>query len=111
MVFSSIFGTIDKPVKYSNLTSGGLITFLNNIISLIITIAGLFVIVNFILAGYGYLSANGQAQKIADAGNKILQTVIGIAIIAAAYVIAAILGFILFKDPTALLKFNLFGFF
>lgn len=112
MMFVDIFGTIDKPVstKYSNLASPtlGLISFVNNLLGLITAIAGIFVIVNFIAAGYLYLSSNGVAQKIIDAGNKILQSAIGIGIVAIAYVIAAIVGKILFNDPTILLKPTIF---
>ena len=72
-------------------------------------IAGIFVIINFIAAGYQYLSANGEAAKITNAGNKILQSIIGIAIVAVSYTVAAILGQILYNNPQAFINIQLFS--
>lgn len=114
MIFQIIFGKINNPLKdsgkgYEDLIHGDLIKFLNNIVALITVIAGIWTVFNFISAGYQYLNSNNEPQKIAAAGNKILQSVIGLAIVAAAYTIAGILGFILFKDASALLNFELFN--
>lgn len=115
MIVQSVFGNINNPLArgYGGLTdsgnNAGLIGLVNNLVALITVLAGLFVLVNFILAGYIYLSANGQPQKIAEAGNKILQSVIGLAIVAAAYIIAGLIGYLLFKDSTILLKPTLFS--
>jgi hypothetical protein len=101
------FGFISPPPGISNyqgVKQGGLISFLNNIITLLITLAGLFAFINLILAGYQYLSANGDPQKITQAGNKILQSLIGLAIVAASFIIAALVGYLLFKDASALIK-------
>jgi hypothetical protein len=115
MIFQGIFGNLQNPMidpttslGYVPLRFGGLVKFINNIIMLLTAVAGIWVVFNFIAAGYIYLTANGAPQKITDAGNKILQSVIGLAIVALAYVIAAILGFILYKDATFLLKPTLF---
>ena len=112
MILADIFGQIQKPVstEYGQLadTSAGLVSLVNNLLGLITTIAGIFTIVNFIIAGYLYLSSNGEPQKIIAAGNKILQSAIGIGLVAIAYVIAAIVGKILFNDPTRLLQPGIF---
>ncbi|MDP2708765.1 MAG: hypothetical protein U1C50_04205 [Patescibacteria group bacterium] len=110
MIFAGIFGTIDDPSKLTdgygklNDPNTGLISFINNLLGLVTTIAGIFVIVNFIIAGYLYLSSNGEPQKIIAAGNKILQSTIGIGVVAVVYIIAAVLGAILYNDPTKLLQ-------
>ena len=113
MFYQSIFGNITPPSSYQSLNDPsadlGLIGLVNNLIGILTALAGIFVIINFIAAGYLYLSANGEAQKITNAGNKILQSIIGLAIVAVAYVIAAILGQILFNNPTAFLKLSLFS--
>lgn len=113
MIFQVIFGKIDNPLKdgasgYENLIHGDLIKFLNNVVRLITIVAGIWTVFNFISAGYMYLNSNNEPQKLTAAGNKILQSVIGLAVVAAAYTIAGILGFILFQDATKLLKFDLF---
>lgn len=105
-----IFGEISKPSVFSGYDviespeGKGLSNLLSSILAIIITLAGIFVLVNFILAGYAYLSANNQPQKLADAGNKMLQSLIGLLIIAAGYVIAATVGYIFFKDAGFLLN-------
>lgn len=104
-----IFGEISKPAEFSGYSvieskDKGLSNFLSSILAIIITLAGIFVLVNFILAGYAYLSANNQPQKLAVAGNKMLQSLIGLLIIAAGYVIAAAVGYIFFQDPGFLLN-------
>ena len=110
MIIWSIFGTITPPgtsinsggyIKYGMLSSG-LAKFLSNILIFLSVVAGLFTLVNLVLASYSYLSSNNEPQKIAAAGNKILQSLIGLAIIAAAFIIAGIIGKIFFNDTTFL---------
>jgi len=101
-------GAPDSPIKYKGLSQGGFTDFLSNIISLIILIAGIFTLVNFVLAGYGYLSSSNDPQKIAAAGNKILESLIGLIIVAAAFIIAGLIGFVVFGDQSALINLNLF---
>lgn len=112
MIFD-IFGPITPPTPYGQIaasgTNQGLVSLVNNLLGLITGVAGIFVIVNFITAGYLYLSSNGEPQKIIAAGNKILQSAIGIGIVAIAYIIAAIVGKILFNDPMRLLQPKLFS--
>ncbi len=108
MASHDIIGKIETTQnKYGNLedvAAGGLVGFLNNLVSLIITLAGIFFIINFLSAGYQYLSANGEPQKITAAGNKILQSLIGLMVVAAAFIIAGIIGFIVFGDQSALIS-------
>lgn len=109
---SGSFGEVKPPpgvINFGNLTAGGPTTFLNNIIKTLIVIAGIYSLFNFVLAGYGFLSANSDPKKIEQAWAKISQTIIGLAFTAGAFVIAALVGQIIFGDPTALLKIKLFG--
>jgi len=93
---------------YEEISKGGLVDFLSNLISLIILIAGIFTLVNFVLAGYGYLSSSGEPQKIAAAGNKMLESLIGLIIVASAFIIAGLIGLVIFGDQSALINLNLF---
>lgn len=90
----------DKYTKYGVLTDPniGLTKFISNLLSFIITVAGLFTLVNFIIAGYLYMSSNGEPQKLTAAGNKMLQSLIGLAVIAAAFIIAGIIGYVFFQQ-------------
>ncbi len=108
-----IFGTINDPSAFSGYAkiddaNKGLPAFLSNLVTFIYIIAGLFVFINFILAGYQYLSANGDPQKIASAGEKMMNSLIGLIFVVASTVIAALLGQILFNEPKALLDFIIY---
>ena len=103
-------GTISLPsfFKYGSV-EGGLGKFLNNIFMLITAGAGIFALFNFIMAGYAYMSANGDKEKIEQAWSKIWQSVIGLTIVAGAFLIAALAGWILFGDPSFILKPKIYG--
>ena len=103
----SIFGTISKPPgadRYGGLAEGGLNNFVSNILALLGVLGGVVMFINLIIAGWQYLSAQGNPQVIANAGQKILGSLIGLLIIAAAFVIASIIGLIFFGDATFLLQ-------
>jgi len=81
-----------------------LVSFLSQIITLLYTISGLFFLINFIVAGYQYLGSGGDPQKITNAGNKILHSLYGLIFVAGSFIIAAVLGYLLFKDASAIIK-------
>ncbi|MDD4937923.1 MAG: hypothetical protein PHX34_02785 [Candidatus Shapirobacteria bacterium] len=87
-----IFGTIENPTTYTSNNGSGLFTLLSNILKLAGVIAGLFFIVQIILAGYGYISANGDPKKTEAAWAKIYQSIIGLLIVASAFVLASVIG-------------------
>ena len=88
----AIFGTITPPSdKFSN-SSGGLFMFLNAMFKVAGAAAGIFFIIKIITAGFQYLSASGDEKKTAQAFATIWQSVIGLAIVASAFVIASVIG-------------------
>lgn len=110
-----IIGKITPPepfvTKYSGAFGepGGLIKFFNNIVRLLIVIGGLWAFLNLILAGYGFLGAGEDPKKMEAAWQKIWQSMLGLGIILGSFVLAAIFGFLLFGDPTAILKPKIYG--
>jgi hypothetical protein len=109
-------GTIESPLdklapgtKYIGSTEGaGLFLLLDNLIKFTIVIAGIYSFWNIILAGYGFLSSP-EAKDVAKAWARIYQSMYGLLIVAGAFVLAAIFGYIIFKDPTALLVPKIYG--
>ncbi|MFZ5365839.1 MAG: hypothetical protein ACOZBZ_00920 [Patescibacteria group bacterium] len=87
----------------------GLIPFLNAIIKLLIVGAGLYAFLNLILAGYQFMSAGGEPKSVEKAWAKIWQSLVGLLIIAGSFVLAAIFGWLLFGDATAILKPKIWG--
>lgn len=97
----SIFGTIENPTKYASEEGQGLFMLISNILKLAGVVAGIFFVIQIILAGYGYLTAEGDPKKAELALTKIWQSVIGLLIVTSAFVIAAVLGNILGINPLA----------
>jgi len=94
-----LFGTIDPPdavQKYINLgnnqAGSGLIVFISNLLKFAGIIGGIYLVVQFILAGYGYISANGDPKRTEAAWAQIWQSLLGIVIIASAFVLAGVVG-------------------
>jgi hypothetical protein len=95
-----IFGTISNPTKYGTNTDNGngLFLLLNNLFKLVGVIAGVFFVVQIILAGFGYLSASGDPKKTEAAFATIWQSLIGLAIVSVSFVLASFIGKILGID-------------
>jgi hypothetical protein len=87
----------------------GLSNFLNAILKFAIVVAGLYALVNLLLAGYAYMSAGDDPKKIAGATSKIWQSILGLAIAAGSFVLAAIFGKLLFGNWDALLQLQVWG--
>ncbi len=94
---AGIFGNIQAPTQLSKYTTAGtqgqgLFLFLSNVLKFAAVIAGIVMVVQFVLAGYMYISANGDVKKTEQAWTKIWQAILGLVIIASAFTIAAVVG-------------------
>lgn len=109
---AGIWGQVDPPPGanvYGNLDSAeGPGLFFSLLVQILIYGAGLFALVNFILAGYSFLSAGGDPQKISNAWAKIYWSIIGLAFAAGSLVITALVSQILFGDSMYLLQLRIF---
>lgn len=109
LLSASPFGTVELPAeitaKYPGGVEGGAIgKLLNIVLKSLIVGAGIYALINLVLAGYGFLSAGDDAKKIAGAWAMIWQSLLGLAFSAGAFVLAAIFGQLLFGDPTFILN-------
>lgn len=102
----AVIGTIQRPDALNSLgdVGGGLGNLLNIILNILIVAGGIYSLFNFVFAGYQFLSANGDAQKVQQAWAKIYNTLIGLLFIAGSLVIAAIAGQLIFGDAAAILN-------
>ena len=104
------FGEIKLPTeitgKYGTggVEGGALGKFLNIIILTLIVGAGVYALINLIMAGYAFMSAGDDPKKVAGAWSKIWQTLLGLAFAAGAFVLAAIFGQLIFGDPSFILS-------
>lgn len=93
---------IKRPSAAGDLTP--LLDFLNNFLKLIFIAAGLWAFINLIMAGFGYMTAGGDPKQLTKAWDRIWQSLLGLLIIVSSFLIAAIMGILLFKDPLAILR-------
>ena len=87
-----IFGNIENPTSYDSVKGQGLFTFLSNIFKFAAVAGGIYMIVQLIMAGFDYISASGDAKKTEAAWSKIWQSLLGMVIISAAFIIAGLIG-------------------
>lgn len=81
----------------------GLIAFGNTILRLAFIIGGIWALLNIVLAGYGFLGAGGDPKNITKAWARMWQSMVGLMIIVSSFALAAIIGIVVFNDPTAIL--------
>jgi hypothetical protein len=102
------FGNVSLPpeieARYGSDGAQSLGKLLNVGVKLLIIGAGIYALINLVLAGYAFMSAGDDAKKVAGAWAKIFQTLIGLAFAAGAFVLAAIFGQLIFGDPTFILN-------
>jgi hypothetical protein len=115
LLASDIIGSITdpwatiSPGSYPGTEGQGLIILLNNILKTTIVVAGIWSLINLIVAGFAFMSAQGSPEKITDAWNKIWQTLVGLTIVAGSLVLAAIFGYLVFNDPMAIIQPKIYG--
>lgn len=105
------FGNVQPPPGvsvYGDLSQGGLVVFLNNVLKLLVVIAGIYALLQFIFAGYQFLSAGGDSKKVEEAWGKIWQSLVGLVIVAGAFTLAAVFGYLIFGDAMAILRPKIF---
>lgn len=103
------FGTIDKPQGIDRFESGvegeiGILTFFSSLLQVATVIAGLWVLLNFVLAGYEYITSQGDTGAHAKVRQKLTNSILGLVIIAISYTVVAIVGLILFGSASYFLN-------
>lgn len=93
---TDIFGTINPPDAIKGEAGIGLGKLLDTTLKLLIVGAGIYSLFNLIFAGYAFMSAGEDAKKVAGAWAKIWQSMLGLAVAAGAFVLAAIFGKLIF---------------
>lgn len=77
--------------------------FITAIIRFLLIIGGLFTLWQFLSGGLAYITSNGEKTKIQEAGTRITTAITGLIIMAASFVIIAIISQLLFGSFTAIL--------
>lgn len=100
---ADVWGPVTRPPGVTG-GLGGLQSLINIGIRTLIVAAGIYAVINIVLAGLAYISAGNDPKKIGDAGARIWQSLLGLTIAAGSFVLAALVGELLFGDPQALLQ-------
>lgn len=101
----NIFGTIDPPPGTPpGDPENAIVTALNVGLNLTMIIAGFVTLINFIRAGYTYMMAGGDAKKLEEAQNLIKWSAAGLLVVVIAPLAGALIGYIVFGDPMAILR-------
>lgn len=110
---TDIIGSVTPPpgvTAYDAQAGGiGLILFLSTLIRVFTVVAGLYVMAQFLLAGWQYITANGDTGVNAKVRERITMSLIGIVIIVASYTVAGMIGYLFFGDASFILNPNIQG--
>lgn len=103
MDLDTLFGKISPPPGIENLVkkggdpataAGGIGAFLNNVIQLIYSLSGVILIFMIIYAAIQWMSSGGDKEAIAKARARIIHAIIGIILLALAFLISKYVGII-----------------
>lgn len=95
---------INTPGVTSTGELTGIVILINTALRIIFIVAGIYAFFNIVIAGLSFIGAGGDPKKVAQAWEKIWQSFLGLVIIVSSFILAAIVGIILFGDPTYILN-------
>ncbi len=106
---SDVVGTIKNPLTYGSVTGGGFILFFTNILRVFFVVAGILAFLNFIIAGFQYMTAAGDPKALQAAWDRIWQSLLGLILIISSFVLAALFGYLIFGDAGFILNPKIYG--
>ncbi len=95
---TDIVGTITAPGGIPN-TAAQTGTLLSVVIKLLVAVAGIFALWQFLSGGLDYITSDGDKTKVSSATNKFTMAFMGLALIAGSFIIIAIAGFLFYGNP------------
>ncbi len=113
----TIFGKLSPPPgvdKYNKMTGDpvngiGILIFLTYAIRLSFIGAGIYVMFNFLLAGYTFINSGGEAKAYTQAKDSLTMSVIGLVIMISAYTAISLLSLVFFGDATFIINPKISG--
>jgi hypothetical protein len=107
---ANIIGTkITPPTGGYGGAEGGITLLLTNVLRLAFAAAGVFALINFIIAGYQYMNAGGDAKALNAAWSRIWQSVLGLFIIVISFALASLIGYLMFGSADFILNPKVYG--
>lgn len=107
-MFFQLFGVVEPPAgvrdRFGTDPTAGIGRLIQLGFNVLILIGGIYALLNFILAGYAFLAAGDNPKGIETAWAKIYQTIIGLVVLVGAFLIAAVVGLLVYGRADALLN-------
>lgn len=75
-----------------------IIKIVSTVIGFMTIAAGIFFMIQFLLSGFGWMTASGDKARLVKAQDRMIQSIMGLVIIVAAYSIVAVLSTVLGLD-------------
>ncbi len=100
----SLYGKIEKPPGVDKYGDMAITVFINNLITLATIVAGIWTLINLILAGWIYITEADNSSAHQKVTSKIINSAIGLTIIAISYLIIGLLGLVLFGEASFFLS-------
>lgn len=89
---------ITNPIFGGNMPADTGVQFVNKLVSLLVNLfligAVLFFLVNFILAGYAWMTSKGDKNKVQEAQQKVTSAIIGLIVVFLIFVILKLFGYL-----------------
>lgn len=95
---SILGGTVPPPVSMSP------IGFFNIILNIVYIAAGIYVFFNILVAGFRFLGAADKPETLTQVKDIFLRSLIGLLLIVVSTVFAALIGWLFYDSPTAILR-------
>src|SRR3989344_4578420 len=99
MFLFQIFSQVTPPegIPVSNTPTADVVMLLNFILRIVFFVAGLWALYNFISVGFKMIGSSGDAKVLAVVQNQFIWTIVGIAVMISAIVVAGIIGIVAFN--------------
>lgn len=93
-----VFGTIRAPqelipfIAQGGSGAGGISLFLNNLITLIYSIAAIIFLFMFIWGAFEWITSGGEKEKVSNAQKRIAHALVGVVLFAVAFAVISVVG-------------------
>lgn len=77
---------------------GNLEKFISGVLGIITAVAGVYFIVNFLLAALSWTTAGGDSGKVSAARDRMIQSTIGLIVVVGGYAIVGLIGAVVGLD-------------
>lgn len=110
---AAVLGGVRMPqgvIAYNNLSRGdiGIVNFISRLLRMLTVICGIWFMFNMIYAGILFITSSGDTAVFGKFKDSLFYSIIGLFVLAAAYMIAGLIGAIFFGDPGFIIRPTLF---